>query len=148
MNAEQDIGRVTFRDVDDHEVSLGSYRGQMLVLVGGGRGSMREAMRWGVALAERLGADPRVRLVAVAFVDRLPVFLPKRLVRESIKRFSPIEPLLDWDGHAATDLELAGPDEAHVWVIDPSSVLRHVITGPFTRAGVEEIAELVARILA
>jgi hypothetical protein len=147
MNAGDDVGQVTFRDLDDREVRLGEFRGQALVLVGGGRGCIREAVRWGETLDQRLGALSGVRTVAVVFIERLPAFLPRKLVRESIKRFVPIQPLIDWEGKAARALGLAGPDLAHVWVIDPSSVLRHLLVSPFSEAGAAQAEQLVVATL-
>jgi hypothetical protein len=148
MTAGADVGQVTFRDLDDREVRLREFRGHALVLVGGGRGSIREALRWGDALDQRLGAQSGVRTVAVVFIDRLPPFIPRKLVRESIKRFAPIEPLIDWEGNAARALGLAGSDLAHVWVIDPSSVLRHLLINRYSEAGAEHAARLAVATLA
>ncbi len=144
MTAGDDVGQVSLRDLDDREVRLREFQGQTLVLVGGGKGSIRQAMRWGEALDQRLGALRGVRTVPVVFIDRLPPLIPRRFVRESIKRFAPFQPLIDWEGKAARALGLAGPDQAHVWVIDRSSVLRHLLVSPFSEAEAERAEQLIA----
>jgi hypothetical protein len=146
MNAGDDVGQVSFRDLDDREVRLAEFHGQTLVLVGGGRGSIRHAVRWGEALDERLVARSGVRTVPVVFIDGLPVLVSRRFVRESIKRFAPFQPLIDWDGKAARALGLAGPEQAHVWVIDPTSVLRHLLISHFSAASLAHAERLIAAV--
>jgi hypothetical protein len=146
MTAGDDVAEVSFRDLDDRAVRLGEFHGRTLVLVGGGRGSIRQAMRWGESLDGRLFARMGVRTVPVVFIDGLPVLVPRRLVRESIKRFAPFQPLIDWEGKAARALGLEGPDVAHVWVIDPSSVLRHLLVSPFSEAGLAHAERLIAAV--
>ena len=146
MNAGDDVAEVSLCGLDDREVRLGEFRGQTLVLVGGGRGSVRQAMRWGEALDQRLAALSGVRTVPVVFIDGLPVFVPRRFVRESIQRFAPIRPLIDWEGKAARALGLAGSEQAHVWVIDPSSVLRHLLVSPFSEAGAAHAERLIVAV--
>jgi hypothetical protein len=142
MYPGDDVGQVSFRDIDDHEVTIQRFRGLTAVLVGGGRGSIREAVRWGNALDRRLHALPGVQVVPVAFLERLPGFVPRKLVRESIKRLAPVEALIDWDGSAASALGCTDPDFAHIFIIDPSSVLRHRVIRAFSEADAAHAAEL------
>ena len=134
-----DASGVAFSNVDDQEVPLSSFRGQVLVLFGGDRGAAEETKRWGQALLEQDQAREAVKFVEAAFGGPLPRFVPKGMVKKKISEQATTPPLIDWDGNPAKILGLSDGNTSHVFVVDREGFLCFKLAGNYSEDNLNRI---------
>jgi len=144
--AKVDVSAVSFSDLDDREVPLSSFKGQVLVLFGGARGAAEETKRWGLALLGECEARQGVTCVEAAFGGPLPRFVPKGAVKKRIREEATTPPLIDWDGGPASALGLADANTTHVFVIDKEGFLRLKLAGDYTDERLNRVLAQVDRL--
>lgn len=142
---EIDASNVCFYDIKDQKVSLSDYKGKILILVGGGQGATKESKRWGEVLAKEYGMREDVMIVGIAIVGKLPPFVPKRLVKDRIKKASVVTPLIDWDGNSVNTLHLDDTITPHVFLIDRQGFLRFRLVQNYSKEGLDKLKEQIEK---
>ena len=145
---ERDVGTVSFPDQEDREVRLSSFLGRVLVISGGGRGAAEEARRWGEALALACRSREGVDYLGAGYIGKLPPLVPRRLVREMIKKQTQDPILVLWDARAAQEFGFADTDTPHVFVVDQAGVMRLRAGGPFSQEQLQQVLVTVDGLLA
>lgn len=140
-----DVSAVMFSDLDDQQVPLSRFKGEVLVLFGGGRGAIEETKQWGEALMKACAAREGVRTVEVAFGGPLPPFVPRKLIKKTIKEGATTPPLIDWDGNPAKILGVEKTSMAHVFVIDKEGHLRFKLAGNYSEEGLNRVMQQVEK---
>lgn len=144
--AREDVSAVTFSDLDDNKVSLSSFRGQVLVLYGGGRGATEETKKWGEALVTEYEGREGVKAVEMALGGPLPRFVPKGAVKKKIREEATTPPLIDWDGEPAKALGVEDANIPHVMVIDKEGLLRLKLVGDYSEEGFSRVGDQVEKL--
>jgi len=138
-----DASSVTFSDLDDNEIALSSFRGQVLVLFGGDRGAAEETKKWGQALLQQGQAREGVMCVEAAFGGPLPRFVPKGMVKKKLSEQATTPPLIDWDGNGARVLGLTDGNTPHVFVIDKEGSLVFKLAGNYSEESLNRVMDHV-----
>ena len=141
--AKVDASGVTFSDLEDKEIPLSSFRGQVLVLFGGDRGAAEETRKWGTALVKECHSRAGVECFEAAFGGPLPRFVPKGMVKKKISEQASTPPLIDWDGNPAKVLGLTDGNTAHVFVIDREGSLRFKLVGNYSDESLVQVMQHV-----
>lgn len=142
---EINVSNVCFYDIEDQKVSLTDYKGKILILVGGGEGATEESKRWGEVLTKEYGMCEDVMIVGIAIVGKLPPFVPKRLVKDRIKKASVVTPLIDWDGNSVKALHLDDTISPHVFLIDRQGFLRFRLVQNYSKEGLDKLKEQIEK---
>ena len=138
---ELNVSTLALPDAYDKEVSLSSFKGQVLVLSGGGQGSISEGKKWDAALHKEAEARGDFKFIAIGFVGKLPPFVPKGMIKEQVKK-GPMT-LLDWKGEAEKLLGLLSPNFVHVFVVDKEGFLRYKLVDNYSPSGVQKVLQKV-----
>lgn len=120
------------------------FKGNGVVLYGGGQAAMSEVKAWQSALEKALGARDDVTLLQFALLGGLPAFVPKDMVKQSMREGPAM--VLDWDGTAERLLGVSDPSTAHVFVLDKDLSLSATVTGPCTDDAVDAVAARLAEL--
>lgn len=140
-----DISGLTLPDAYDKEVSLSDYKGKVIVLSGGGQGTIQESEKWDPALAEACAEKEWVQFFALGFLKNLPSFVPKAMIKANVKNGPPT--LLDWDGKGEELMGLTRPDMIHVFVVDKNNMLRYRLISNYSREALKSVMEKVEEIM-
>jgi len=140
-----DVSTAVFYDLNDEKVPLSCFKGEVLVLFGGGRGATEETKKWAEALAKACAARAGVKTVEVAFGGPLPPLVPKQLVKKAIREGAATQPLIDWDGGPAKILGVEKTSMAHVFVIDKEGLLRFRLAGNYSEEGLTKVVRQVEK---
>lgn len=144
--AKVDVSTVTFSDLDDEEISLSRFTGQVLVLFGGDRGAAEETKKWGPALLKECEAREGVKCIEAAFGGPLPRFVPKGMVKKKISEEATTPPLIDWDGKPAKILGLTDGNTSHVFLIDKEGFLRFKLAGNYSEESLNKVMQQVDKL--
>ena len=144
--ARVDVSTATFYDLDDREIPLSSFKGEVLVLFGGDRGAAEETKKWGPALLKECEARDAVKCVEAAFGGPLSRFVPKKMVKKKISEEATTPPLIDWDGGPAKILGLTDGSTLHVFVIDKEGFLRFKLSGSYSEENLHKVMEQVDKL--
>ncbi|MHB8918051.1 MAG: dihydrodipicolinate synthase family protein, partial [Desulfocucumaceae bacterium] len=91
-----DVSDLSLPDAFDQEISISSMKGEVVVLAGGGQGAVDESKKWAASLYD-LAARIGFRFYGIGFLGKLPTFIPRDAIKETVKAGPPA--LLDWDGN-------------------------------------------------
>ena len=140
-----DVSNLVLQDLDDKKVSLSTFKGNVLVMSGGGQAAIPDAQKWGVDL-EKACASAGAKFTGFAPITNLPSFVPKNLVKDQMRKGGgPI--LIDWEGGPAKALGFSNPNVVNVWVIDKQGILRYQLVEKFSDEALSKVMEQVKKLL-
>jgi hypothetical protein len=134
MEGEQvqvDVSSVILSDIDDKRTTLSDFKGQVVVLSGGAKAAADQAEEWLHPLAKELGAMKDVKYAPIAFVGKLPPFIPKGMIKSDFKKMA-VMPLIAWDDVPQKTMGLVKKNVSHVYVLDKQGMLRFRLAAPFS----------------
>ncbi len=137
-----DVSSLSLPNAYDEIVSLTDFKGKVVVLAGGGQGTVEESKKWGNALAEACAGREGLQYYGVGFLKKLPAFVPKLMVKSNVKSGPPS--MLDWDGKGEEILGLTRTDMMHIYLIDKKGVLRWRLISSYSREALDSVMEKAA----
>lgn len=140
-----DISGLTLPDAFDKEVALSDYHGKVIVLSGGGHGTIQESKKWDNALAEACSNYEGVQFFAIGFLKKLPAFVPKAMVKKNVRSGPPT--LMDWEGIAEELLGVTRPDMVHIFLVDKNNRARYRLISNYSPELLNSVMEKVEELL-
>lgn len=137
-----DVSSLSLPDAFDQTVSIADFKGKVVVLAGGGQGTIEESKKWGSALAEECAKRDELQYYGVGFLKSLPAFVPKLLVKSNVKKGPPS--MMDWDGKAEAMLGLTRNDMMHIYLVDKQGFLRWRLISSYSRDALNKVMEQAA----
>lgn len=141
-----DVCDVTLFDIDGNRVTLADFKGNTVILAGAGREGADEAREWGRKLVQKCESLQTVKCVRVAFVGKIPSFVPRKFIKGILKgSAASVPPLIAWDNEPAEKMGMNDPKTPFVFVIDPDGILRLRFKGKYTNDALERIMKYLPR---
>lgn len=147
MEGEQlqvDISSVAFSDIDDKKVTLADFKGQVLVLLAGHRPAAEESDKWLQALLKECSEMKDVKVMPLALIGKLPMFISKASLKGELKKVVPI-PLIDWDGAPQKTLEVIKRNISYVLIVDKEGMLRFRIAALLSDDNLKTVLEQIKK---
>ena len=141
----QDVCELCLPNAYDETVSIKDFAGKVVVLAGGGQGTIEESKKWGNALAEECAKNEGLQYYGVGFLKGLPAFVPKLMVKSNVKNGPPS--MLCWDGKGEEILGLTRKDMMHIYLLDKRGVLRWRLISSYSRDALNSVMEKAAELL-
>ena len=89
----------TLQDAEEKEHSLKKLRGKVVFLIMGNRKIRKEDDKWAEAFQKAYGENKQVVAYIIGDLRSVPGFIPKRFIRNQLKKNPPaVKFLLDWKG--------------------------------------------------
>jgi hypothetical protein len=143
---QSDVCDVTLFDIDDNRVTLADFKGNTVILAGAGREGADEAREWGRKIVQKCESLQTVKYVRVAFVGKIPSFVPRKFIKGILKgSVASVPPLIAWDNEPAEKMGINDTKTPFVFVIDPDCILRLRFKGKYTNDALERIMEYLPR---
>jgi peroxiredoxin len=131
------------KDVEDREVSLASYRGQVVILVFSNHYALGDQLAW---YADHYpGLKGKSGLAVFTVMNRMempphPDDLLKLIQRNLAKVNDLPMPLIDWDGKVSESYGV--PTDLTIVIVDQEGIIRYKQSGPEAGSGIEFEATL------
>jgi len=141
-----DVSDMTLSDIEDNEVSLADFKGKTVIMAGAKREGADEARRWGRELSKKCESLKNVQYVRIAFVGKIPAFVPRRFIKGLLKGSgSNIPPLIAWDNDPVDKMGVYDPKTPYIFVIDPKGIMRLRFRGHYTEDDLSRILEHIPK---
>ena len=137
-----DVSSLEFSDYDDNKIQLSKFKGDVVILVGGQQKATEEATKWDLELQKECKSRKGIKVFGVAFVGKLPIFVPKRVVKKALKDGPPF---IDWDGIPIKPLGVVDKKLPYVFVIDKQEFLRFRMLGTFSEESLKEVLRFAGK---
>ncbi len=134
-----DVSALSLPDAYDQTVSITDFKGKVVVLAGGGQGTIEESKKWGAALSEACAEREGLQYYGIGFLKGLPAFVPKLMVKSNVKNGPPS--MLDWDGKGQELLGLTRTDMMHIYLVDKQGILRWRLISSYSRDALNNVME-------
>jgi hypothetical protein len=147
MEGEQiqvDVSSVILSDIDDKRVTLSDFKGKVVVLSGGAQAAADQAEEWLHALVKECSPMNDVKFSPIAFVGKLPPFVPKGMIKSAFKKME-VAPFIAWDDIPQKTLGLGKKNVSHVFVLDKQGVLRFRMAAPLSDESLKTVMEQVKK---
>ena len=147
QQVEIDVSDIMLMDIEDREVKLGDFKGRPVLLVGAGREGADEARKWGKELLVKCKEYQEVEYSRIAFVGKLPAFVPRKFIKGLLKSSSSAStPLIAWDNEPAEKLGVSDSKTPYIFMVDRDGILRFRFKGSYTGDNLEKITEYFSRV--
>ena len=147
MEGEQiqvDVSSVVLSDIDDKRITLSDFKGKVVLLTGGASAAAKQSEEWLHALVRECSTMKDVKYAPIAFVGKLPPFIPKGMIKSEFKKMV-LTPLIDWEGSPQKTLGLIKKNVSHAFVIDKQGVLRFRMAAPLSDENLKTVMEQVKK---
>jgi hypothetical protein len=145
-NVEIDVSDITLSDIDDNKVSLADFKGKTVVLAGAKREGADEARRWGKELSKECESLKDVQYVRIAFVGRIPAFVPKKFIKGLLRgSASAVPPLIAWDNDPAEKMGVHDSKTPYIFIIDREGIMRIRFRGHYKTDDLSRILEYIPK---
>jgi succinate dehydrogenase/fumarate reductase flavoprotein subunit len=139
MLPELNVADLQLRGLDDQRADLARWRGNVVVLSGGGYAAIPQAVRWTEALEGLLAGARGVTYGRVAVV-KLPSFVPRAVVKNQLRKSPGRAPMLvAWDARERSSLPVTRDDVPYVLVFDADGWLVLLLAEAYSDAAFERI---------
>jgi peroxiredoxin len=148
MEGEQiqvDGASIVLSDIDDKKVTLSDFKGQVVVLTGGGQPAAAQCQQWLPALAKECSAIKDVIFKPLALVGRLPTFVSRDTLKGEMRKADPI-PLIDWDGIPTKTLGVIQRNVSYIFIIDKQGILRFRLAAPLSDESLKTVMEQIKKL--
>lgn len=132
-----DVSNIAPLDLDDKEVQLSTFRGKVLVMVGGGQRATNDAQEWAKALEEKckaIGAE----FVGLAFIFHNSSFV-KSTIKYQIRKSGGLPFLIFWEEAPVKAMGVSDYEHSNVFVVDKKGILRYRIVGNFSESALAKV---------
>ena len=124
-DVEIDVSDIILTDIEDNEVRIADFKGKTVVAAGAKREGSDEARRWGKKLSKKCESFKDVHYVRIAFVGKIPAFVPRKFIKGLLKgSASAVSPLIAWDNDPAEKMGVNDPRTPYIFIIDPEGIMR------------------------
>ena len=141
-----DVSDITLSDIEDNEVRLADFKGKTVVMAGAKREGADEARRWGKELSKKCEPLQNVQYVRIAFVGKIPAFVPRKFIKCLLKGSgSTVPPLIAWDNDTAEKMGVYDSKSPYLFIIDPEGIMRLRFRGHYTEDDLSRILEHIPK---
>jgi peroxiredoxin len=126
------------KDVEDHEVSLASYRGQVVILVFSNHYALGDELAWYADRYPELKGKPGLAVLTVMNRTEMPPHPDDllKLIQRNLAKVNDLPmPLIDWDGKVSESY--GDSTELTIVIVDQEGIIRYKHAGPEAGSGVE-----------
>ena len=141
---EIDVSDITLLDIEDNEVRLVDFKGKTVVMAGAKREGADEARRWGKEISKKCESLEDVQYVRIAFVGKIPAFVPSKFIKGLLKGSgSTAPPLIAWDNDPAEKMGVYDSKAPYIFIIDPNGIMRLRFRGYYTEGDLYRLLEYI-----
>jgi hypothetical protein len=143
---EIDVSDITLSDIEDNEVRLADFKGKTVVMAGAKREGADEARRWGKELSKKCESLKDVQYFRIAFVGKIPTFVPRRFIKGLLKGSgSTVPTLIAWDNDPAEKMGVHDSKTPYIFIIDPEGTMRFRFRGHYAEDDLSRILEHIPK---
>jgi len=126
------------KDVEDHEVSLVSYRGRVVILVFSNHYALGDELAWYADRYPELKGKPGLAVLTMMNRTEMPPHPDDllKLIQQNTAKVNDLPmPLIDWDGKVSESYGV--PTDLTIVIIDQEGIIRYKQIGSEAGRGIE-----------